>query len=381
MKKAFLTLVALVSLVLILTATTQAFQIITRDMLVEETVTETDLIRLVDNFIILFDTSGSTNAMVPGKNIARIEAAKALLLERNQWLPDLGYQAGLYIYTDNSTLMGTLREVVGMRPYHRDTFAAGIDGLPDKGQGPTMLQAALHSLRKVLEGLNGKTAVILFTDGDISVVSGSKRPLQIAQEIADHNDVCFYLISSATEGDNKELLAAVSKINACSRVIPLSAFMDNPLYLSGALFTVKTTSYVRLKPVTQVVGVVTDEAKPASRGVDFVIDDIRFDFNSDVVRGEDNAKLDKLGDYLRKNPSAYVVVGGYADNIGDEEYNLALSERRAAGVNAYLVNKFGIDMNRIVTLWFGELNPVADNTTDQGRQLNRRVEIAVGEFN
>ena len=155
-----------------------------------------------------------------------------------------------------------------------------------------------------------------------------------------------------------------ARASTCSRVIPLTAFMDNPLYLSGALFTVKTSSYVRLKPTTQVVGVVADN--------------MLFDYNSPAIRSEYNEKLDMLGDYLQKNPDAYVVAGGFADSTGEEEYNLALSERRAASVKDYLVNTFSIDANRIVTLWFGELNPVADNATDEGRQLNRRVEIAVG---
>ena len=57
------------------------------------------------------------------------------------------------------------------------------------------------------------------------------------------------------------------------------------------------------------------------------------------------------------------VAAGFADSVGDEEYNLALSERRAASFKDYLVNNFGIDANRIVTLWYGERNPVADNTT------------------
>ena len=69
----------------------QAFQVITQEMFEKETVTTKDLIRNVDNFIVLFDTSGSSNEMVPGRNISRIQATKNLLKERNAWLPDLGY--------------------------------------------------------------------------------------------------------------------------------------------------------------------------------------------------------------------------------------------------------------------------------------------------
>ena len=368
MKKTVLMIFALACLVSVLmTSPLLAFEIVTRDMVEKEIVTETDLIKTADNFIILFDTSASTNKMVPGKDVSIIKAAKSQLKMRMPWLPDLGYQAGLYIYTNNEDPTRKLKEVYGMQAYDRDRFAAAIDTLPEEGKGPTMIQAGFRGLRDVVAGLSGKTVVFMFTDGTANLVRGPKRPLQVAQEIAADHDISFYLISSATESLDKQLLASVSKINASSRVIPLATYMDNPAYTTGALFTVKTTSYARLRPTTQVVG--------------FIANDMLFDFDSTDIRSEYNQKLGMLGDYLQKNPDAYVVAGGFTDSVGDEEYNLALSEQRAAGVKNYLVDNFNIDRNRIVTLWFGELNPVADNATSQGRQLNRRVEIAVGTGN
>ena len=227
-----------------------------------------------------------------------------------------------------------------------------------------MAQQVFHSLREPIAGLSGRTAVILFTDGAYSKVRGPKKPVEIAQEIARDNDVCFYLISSATEAENEKMLAAVSKVNACSRVVPLDDFLDNTQYLSGALFTVKTTAYERLVPVTEVVG--------------FVADDILFDFNSAELRSEYNEKKQMLVDFLQQNPNTYVVVAGYTDSVGDEAYNLGLSERRAETVKR-AVTDAGIDGDRVVTLWFGELNPAADNTTEEGRQLNRRVKLAIGK--
>lgn len=368
MKKAIFALLVIVSLVFAWGSTSvQAFQIITRDVIEREVVTITDLIKTVDNFIVLFDTSGSTNQMVPGKNISKIKAAKDLLKERNAWFPDLGHKAGLYIYTDFETLSGTFKEVYGMKTYDRDGFAAAIDQLPEKGQGPTMLQPALRGLRKTLAGLTGKTAVIMFTDGTFSTVRGPKSAKQIAREITHDNNVCFYLVSTATEDENAKLLEEVSSVNACSRVVPLSLFMDNPHYMSGALFAVRTTSYERLVPAKEIVGVVAN--------------DMLFDFNSSFIRDEYEEKLDMLGTYLQNKPEAFVVAAGFTDNVGDEEYNLWLSERRVSRVQSYLVDRFGIDEHRIVTLWYGDFNPVADNTTVEGRQLNRRVEIAVGGIN
>jgi OOP family OmpA-OmpF porin len=368
MKKSITGSMVLACLMLVLTFTSaQAFQIVTRTMMEEEVVTETDLIKTADNFIILFDTSSSTNQNVPGKNISKIKAAKSLLKARNAWLPELGYQAGLYIYTDNATLMGSFKEVYGMQDYDRDRFAAAIDQLPEKGQGPAMLQPGLSCLRKVLAGLTGKTVVFMFTDGIASYKTGAKKPGQIARELAGAHDVSFYLISSATAIAEKKLLEGVAKVNASSRVVPMAVFMDYPSYLSGALFTVRTISYTRLKPKTEVVG--------------FIANNMLFDFDNTAVRGEYNDKLNLLGAFLQKTPRAFVVAAGFTDSSGDEEYNLALSERRVSSLKQYLVQNFNVDPARIVTLWFGELNPVGDNATAEGRQSNRRVEFAVGGVN
>ena len=365
MKKPIFLILSITALVFFLTlSAVQAFELVTREMLEKEIIVETDLIKTADNFIVLFDASSSANEMVPGKSISRIQATKDLLKERVASLPDLGYMAGLYIYTTPS---GKFQEVYGMQAFKPDAFAAAIDQLPAEGKGPTMMQKGLSSLRSVVAGLSGKTVVFMFTDGTYSQVRGTKKPLQIAQEIVKDKDVCFYLISSADEQAEKQVVKAVAQINACSRVIPLAAFLDNPQYTSGALFIVRTTAYERLIPTTEVVGVVAD--------------DMLFDFNSSDIRGEYNEKLAILGDYLQKNPAAFVVAAGFTDSVGDEEYNLWLSERRASRVKDYLVNKFNIDMDRIVTQWYGELNPAADNATEEGRQLNRRVEIAVGGIN
>lgn len=66
------------------------------------------------------------------------------------------------------------------------------------------------------------------------------------------------------------------------------------------------------------------------------VDDILFDFDSSVLRSEHNGKLDGLGNYLVKNPGTLLVVGGFADSVGDDEYNLWLSKRRALSIKTYL---------------------------------------------
>lgn len=337
-----------------------ALELITRDVIEKEIITDVDLLKTVDNFIVIFDGSKSTNQKVPGTGISKIAAAKALLKERNLWMPDLGYNCGLYVTSGWSDL----KTVQDIRPYDRETFGRAIDQLPEEGKGNSLLMQALLKLEKIMEPLSGRTAVILFTDGIITEVSDPRKPVQIAQDIAAKHDVRFFVISSAEEKKQDELLERVASINAGSRVVPIQAFIKYPVYLTGALFVPRVSSYVKITSKPEVLG--------------FVAKDMLFDFNSDGIRPEYPEKLDKLGVFLQDNPDAFVVLQGHTDNVGSKEYNLSLSEKRADQVGNYLINKFGISSERIITFWYGDMNPAAENTSEEGRRRNRRVEVAVG---
>ncbi len=92
---------------------------------------------------------------------------------------------------------------------------------------------------------------------------------------------------------------------------------------------------------------------------------------------EDKAELDRLAEVL-KNPNLHFIAGsvdGYTDDAGDDAYNKTLSKQRADAVAEYLTSK-GVQMgDRLVTQGLGEENPIADNTTEEGRAQNRRATI------
>lgn len=110
--------------------------------------------------------------------------------------------------------------------------------------------------------------------------------------------------------------------------------------------------------------------------VDRVFEAIRFDFDSYAIREIDIPPLNELAIFMKENPTWNLRLSGHTDSIGSEEYNQALSERRSAMAKKYLVNK-GVSADRIIIDGFGETQPVAPNTTPEGRQLNRRVEVDV----
>lgn len=105
-----------------------------------------------------------------------------------------------------------------------------------------------------------------------------------------------------------------------------------------------------------------------------VLRGVHFDFDKASLRPEGKPILDEAAKILNENPDVTVQVQGYTDGIGTVEYNLGLSDRRAATVKDYLVSQ-GVASSRLTTKGFGKSDPVATNDTEEGRAQNRRVEL------
>jgi outer membrane protein OmpA-like peptidoglycan-associated protein len=111
-------------------------------------------------------------------------------------------------------------------------------------------------------------------------------------------------------------------------------------------------------------------------GIAIVFDSgLLFGVDSEVIMGEARTNLDALAASLAKYPKSDLMIVGHTDATGTDSYNLGLSKRRAAAASAYL-RSHGVARG-IKALGRGETEPVASNDTDEGRQQNRRVEIAI----
>ena len=117
------------------------------------------------------------------------------------------------------------------------------------------------------------------------------------------------------------------------------------------------------------------EPTPVSEKVSFAAEAL-FDFDKAVVKEDGKAALDDLMTKLQGMNTEVMIAVGHTDSVGSNAYNDKLSLRRADAVKAYLVSK-GLDPARLYTEGKGETQPVADNTTDEGRAKNRRVTIEV----
>jgi len=116
--------------------------------------------------------------------------------------------------------------------------------------------------------------------------------------------------------------------------------------------------------------------EPIEVGNKVILNNIFFDTNSFELKTESLSELDKLVDFMSVNPTIKIEISGHTDNVGNQQANQVLSENRAKSVYQYLVtNK--VDASRLVYKGYGETQPIAPNTTDEGRQKNRRTEFKI----
>ena len=105
--------------------------------------------------------------------------------------------------------------------------------------------------------------------------------------------------------------------------------------------------------------------------------DVLFDFDKADVRPDAAQALGRLATVIRGYPTGRVAIEGHTDAKGNDAYNQKLSERRAESVKSWLVEREKIAADRITTRGAGKSRPVADNSTEAGRQKNRRVEVVI----
>lgn len=116
-------------------------------------------------------------------------------------------------------------------------------------------------------------------------------------------------------------------------------------------------------------------AKDISSEGHIAIYGIYFDTNKTIVKAESKPAIDEIAKLMKETPLLKLFVVGHTDNRGTIQYNMDLSHKRAGAVRDELVSKHGIDVNRLGAVGMGFFAPVTSNKTEEGRALNRRVEL------
>jgi outer membrane protein OmpA-like peptidoglycan-associated protein len=115
---------------------------------------------------------------------------------------------------------------------------------------------------------------------------------------------------------------------------------------------------------------------PVEIGQTIRLNNIFFDTGLAILREESENELENLKKLLSDNGKMTIEVSGHTDNVGNDANNMKLSSDRAQAVVQWLLDK-GIDTSRLTSKGYGETKPVGSNATEEGKQLNRRVEFTI----
>jgi outer membrane protein OmpA-like peptidoglycan-associated protein len=127
-------------------------------------------------------------------------------------------------------------------------------------------------------------------------------------------------------------------------------------------------------------GQITEIMKPLLRNNTVIsLYGINFEFGKAVIKPESHPVLDSAAGILSNYPEVEVEIQGHTDNIGSDAANLTLSQKRAESVRQYLIDVHMIEPVRLIAYGFGEIKPVADNATAEGRAQNRRVDFLISK--
>ena len=301
----------------------------------------------VNSFDFLLDYSGSMMMFHKHLMQNKFKLAKQVLHRVNERIPELGYTGSIHTFASD-------REVLPQQTYNRAVFGPKFQSLNKTYEVFNRLtplgDGINHWTNALYAGMATPAAVIIVSDGENN--RGADPLLAAQAALAANPGLTFHIISLADSPAGQAVLDSIAALRPGSSVSVMAENMlDHDEVVDKFVMDVFCT---------------TAKTRLVLRSVQFALD-------SAEINRESAAVLDEVVNILR-NRSAGVSIAGHTCSLGSEAYNQRLSERRAASVKRYLVNR-GIPSSTITTRGYGELRPKFDNSTDEGRRLNRRAEI------
>jgi OOP family OmpA-OmpF porin len=321
-----------------------------------------DYQKKIDSFLVIQDASSSMGEKDPltSDYYRKLNESKDLVNCMNNSLPDnFDVNAGLRGFGPFYSEKGL---IYGMAGYSKDGLGGAINSIGGTGGVTPMANALIHGAYDLLDN-PGPKAVILFSDG-VNTDAASPAAAAASMKEMHGNNICIYTVLIGDDPKGKANMEQIADAGKCgyatdSTVIGSAQGMDK---FVTDVFLTKAARKPAPAPVMK------KPAKKISMTLDF-----EFDFDKAEVRAEHHGDAKMIADSLNKYSEATAQLEGHTDSVGTDEYNMALSRRRAESVKAYVVEKFNIDASRISTLGYGDSMPVASNDTEAGRQRNRRV--------
>mgnify|MGYP001825831385 FL=1 len=325
-----------------------------------------EMVKKVDNFVIFIDQSGSMAWAKATPGNQKFEQAVAAVKRLEQVTPELGYNSAVATFAPYKT-------VTQPATFKKGALAPAAAGVSPPFNQLTPMGDGLSDVAPLVDSLSGKTALIVFTDG---VSNTGTDPVAQAKELYAENgsNLCIHVVSYADKPAGEQTIAAIRELSSCSVVADAETLATD----AGAAQFAKDVLYEermpapapKPKPKPKPVPV----PAPAPVAKEVVTFNLLFGFDKADVTDEMIPVLEQVKMILDEEPDTDFVLSGHTCSIGPETYNQGLSERRAGAVKNWLASN-GVAESRLQAEGYGETQPKYDNTTREGRKLNRRVEM------
>lgn len=332
-------------------------------------VSQDNYVKKVDNFLVIFDDSESM--YLDRHWESKLDRAKVVAHNMNNTIPTLNLQAGMRIFGPKnlSTADGAPLQY-GMTSYSKSGLGETINSMTTTG-GNTPMTRALEMAKDDLAKSPGDIAVILISDGEENI-----RPPAVAAAHAlkaKYQDrVCIYTVLIGDSPEGRVVMKEIAQAGGCGfatdeEALSTSTGMAN---FVEKVFLKKGEKVTKVAAASQEVATTMTEAERC-----FTVElKVEFDFDKSFIRSEHYKALTEFADLMRTYPEHNVNLEGNTCNIGSDQYNVKLGQRRAESVRNFLLKNFkNIEATRLTTITNGEAKPISTNETDKGRKENRRV--------
>lgn len=181
------------------------------------------------------------------------------------------------------------------------------------------------------------------------------------------------IVISMTGADGKKFYTEETDATGYAEVlVPIGQKYDI-VYVSLGRKDVTATYDVENKPRQNIKLTLRYKRIGPEKSEHIVLEGINFDTNKATIRPDSFPQLDRVVEFMTKKKNVRIQISGHTDNVGKREANKSLSEKRARAVRDYIVGK-GVDGSRVEAVGYGDEKPIAPNTSEEGRQRNRRIE-------
>lgn len=313
----------------------------------------------VDAFVVVMDASSSMKFDYEDRS--NFYNAKDVVTHLNQTIPEMGYKSALVGFGSGSCVnREDARVVYGPATYSRAGFSNGLTMLECAG-GITPMADGVNVGGGTLKG-SGQVALILVSD--FWQINSDAVIAAIDTLKADYGDrLCVHTIKVGDAFEGGDLAAALAGVNSCGSSVDAGSLASSAAmagYVTDVLLAPAPAPVVKYEKNTMSASAL-------------------FDHDKSTLKEEGKAALHSLDESIKARGATVVDINviGHTDSDGSEEYNMALSIRRAEAVRDYMVSE-GVDAAIIDVSGEGESNPIASNATREGRAENRRVDIHVG---